>query len=162
MVSLKSSNIWKLTQSQQTASYIVDILIIHSFFRTANFSLSVYKIEQIRAVDFNYLFLKSSAKYFKDISLPFSTVNKRGFDITQCKTSVSVPASGLSNLRVSIPDNVARGSDVAFNCSFNLQDEELYAVKWYRGNYEIFRYVPSEAPAIKTFHLEGFNISVSS
>ena len=55
--------------------------------------------------------------------------------------SISVPASGLSNLRLAIPETAARGSDVAFNCSFNLQDDELYAVKWYRGTYEIFRRV---------------------
>ena len=39
------------------------------------------------------------------------------------------------------PQTAARGSDVAFNCSFNLQDDDLYAVKWYRGTYEIFRQV---------------------
>ena len=75
--------------------------------------------------------------------------------------SFSVPASGLSNLRVSIPETTHRGSDVIFNCSFNLQDEKLYAVKWYRGTYEIFRYLPSETPNIKTFPLEGFHINVS-
>ena len=55
--------------------------------------------------------------------------------------SISVPASGLSNLRLAIPETAPRGSDVAFNCSFNLQDDDLYAVKWYRGTYEIFRRV---------------------
>ena len=73
-----------------------------------------------------------------------------------------MPASGLSNLRVAIPETIARGSDVTFNCSFNLQDETLYAIKWYRGTYEIFRYIPSEDPPVKTFPLEGFNISVST
>ena len=67
----------------------------------------------------------------------------------------------MSNLRVSIPDFIPRGEDVIFNCSFNLQDEKLYAIKWYRGTYEIFRYIPSENPASKRFPLEGFNISVS-
>ena len=55
--------------------------------------------------------------------------------------SISVPASGLSNLRLAIPETASRGTDVAFNCSFNLQDDDLYAVKWYRGTYEIFRRV---------------------
>ena len=56
-----------------------------------------------------------------------------------CVLLFAVPASGLSNLRLAIPETAARGSDVAFNCSFNLQDDDLYAVKWYRGTYEIFR-----------------------
>ncbi len=57
---------------------------------------------------------------------------------------------------MSIPETASRGDDVAFNCSFNLQGESLYAVKWYRGNYEILRYTPSGRPRIKTFPLEGF------
>ena len=55
-----------------------------------------------------------------------------------------MPASGLSNLRLAIPATALRGSDVAFNCSFNLQSDDLYAVKWYRGTYEIFRLVNNE------------------
>ncbi len=74
---------------------------------------------------------------------------------------LAVPASGLSNLRVSIPETVQRGADVVFNCSFNLRDERLYAIKWYRGNREIFRFIPSENPPNKPVPLEGLNISVS-
>lgn len=81
-----------------------------------------------------------------------------GLILAICK----VPASGLSNLRVSIPETIQRGKDVVFNCSFNLQDEKLYAIKWYRGTYEIFRFIPSEKPPIKTFPLEGFNVSEAS
>ena len=62
-------------------------------------------------------------------------------NLRQSRPSISVPASGLSNLRLAIPETASRGTDVAFNCSFNLQDDDLYAIKWYRGTYEIFRRV---------------------
>lgn len=75
-------------------------------------------------------------------------------------TSLKVPASGLSNLRVHVPDTVQRGQTAQFNCTFTLEDEKLYALKWYRGNYEIFRYAPGETPKIKTFPLEGYNVSM--
>ena len=60
-----------------------------------------------------------------------------------------VPAGGLSNVRLAIPNYAVCGSDVAFNCSFNLQREELYSVRWYRGTQEIFRFVPSQTPPTK-------------
>lgn len=75
--------------------------------------------------------------------------------------SLSVPASGLRDLKVYIPDTVLRGHNIQFNCTFTLEDEKLFAIKWYRGNYEIFRYIPSGDVAKKTFPLEGYNVSVS-
>ena len=49
-----------------------------------------------------------------------------------------------------------------FNCTFKFdEDETLYAIKWYRGTYEIFRYIPSDDPPTKSFPLSGYNISVS-
>jgi len=75
-------------------------------------------------------------------------------------TCVKVPASGLSNLKVYIPDTVLRGHNIQFNCTFTLEDEKLFAIKWYRGNYEIFRYLPSSNVPRKTFPLEGYNVSM--
>ena len=60
-----------------------------------------------------------------------------------------------------IPDTVLRGHNIQFNCTFTLEDEKLFAIKWYRGNYEIFRYLPSSDVPMKTFPLEGYNVSVS-
>ncbi|XP_040575762.1 uncharacterized protein [Lepeophtheirus salmonis] len=72
---------------------------------------------------------------------------------------IRVPANGLYNLRVNIPEIAQRGRDVIFNCTYSLEADKLYAIKWYRGNYEIFRFVPSENPKKKTFPLLGFNVS---
>ena len=74
----------------------------------------------------------------------------------------SVPAESLKDLRVHIPETVIRGSNAVFNCTFNFdEDETLYAIKWYRGTYEIFRYIPSDMPQLKRFPLSGYNVSVS-
>ena len=73
-----------------------------------------------------------------------------------------VPAESLRDLRVHIPETVIRGNDVVFNCTFNFdEDETLYAIKWYRGTYEIFRYIPSDEHPTKRFPLAGYNVSVS-
>jgi len=61
---------------------------------------------------------------------------------------------------VDIPDTLLRGQNAVFNCTFTLEDEKLYAIKWYRGTYEIFRYIPSDNPPLKTFPLLGYNVSM--
>ena len=74
----------------------------------------------------------------------------------------SVPAESLKDLRVQIPETVLRGHNAVFNCTFKFdEDETLYAIKWYRGTYEIFRYIPSDDPPTKSFPLAGYNVNVS-
>lgn len=74
---------------------------------------------------------------------------------------LKVPAESLKDLRVHIPETVIRGSNAVFNCTFNFdEDETLYAIKWYRGTYEIFRYIPSDMPQLKRFPLSGYNVSM--
>ena len=43
--------------------------------------------------------------------------------------------------------------------TFNLY--QVWAVKWYRGNFEIFRFIADEDPPTKIFKLDNFNIDVS-
>ena len=38
----------------------------------------------------------------------------------------------------------------------------MWAVKWYRGNFEIFRYIADETPPTKVFKLDNFDVDVSS
>ena len=37
----------------------------------------------------------------------------------------------------------------------------MWAVKWYRGNFEIFRFIADEDPPTKIFKLENFDVDVS-
>ena len=38
----------------------------------------------------------------------------------------------------------------------------MWAVKWYRGNFEIFRYIADETPPTKVFKLDNFDVDVSN
>ena len=38
---------------------------------------------------------------------------------------------------------------------------QVWAVKWYRGNFEIFRFIQEESPPTKIFPLDHFHIDVS-
>jgi len=66
---------------------------------------------------------------------------------------------GLSNIRVSVPSIVLRGETTSFNCSYDVEPhDKIWAVKWYRGNIEILRFIRDESPPIKIFPLEHFHI----
>ena len=89
--------------------------------------------------------------------IPVTPCKVNSYEAEKYKSKIAWPC--LSCLTVH--KFAVRGTNIAFNCSFNLGNEKLYSVKWYRGTYEIFRYVPSDTPPTKTFPLEGFSISES-
>lgn len=70
-------------------------------------------------------------------------------------------ASGLRHVAVTVPLAVAPGDTVTLGCSYDLEGEPLYTVKWYKGSKEFFRYVPKELPHTRVFPLHGINVDVS-
>lgn len=60
-----------------------------------------------------------------------------------------------------MPPAVSPGDDVYMRCKYNLDADQLYTVKWYKGRQEFFRYVPKELPNTKVFPLPGINVDVS-
>ena len=68
----------------------------------------------------------------------------------------------LSNLSVRIPEFLQKGETADLTCSYNLGGDTLYSVKWYKGRHEFYRYMPHEAPQIKTFPVKGMKINVST
>ncbi|XP_074033581.1 uncharacterized protein [Leptinotarsa decemlineata] len=56
------------------------------------------------------------------------------------------------------PKVVQRFNYSILRCSYDLEGDELYSVKWYRGRHEFYRYTPSEQPSIKTFPVKGIDI----
>ncbi|CAH1118820.1 unnamed protein product [Phaedon cochleariae] len=68
-------------------------------------------------------------------------------------------ALSLKNVLLTIePKVVQRFNHSVLRCSYDLEGDALYSVKWYRGRYEFYRYTPSEYPSIKTFPFRGINI----
>lgn len=65
-------------------------------------------------------------------------------------------------MSVTIPQAVKIGDTVTLQCHYNLENEPLYTVKWYKGSREFFRYVPKEMPSTREFLLSGISIDVST
>lgn len=68
----------------------------------------------------------------------------------------------LKNVTLVIsPPAVQRGKNVSLFCHYDLEGQPLYAVKWYRGQFEFYRFNPSEEPKRKIFAFAGIKVDVS-
>ncbi|XP_067620110.1 uncharacterized protein [Eurosta solidaginis] len=71
-------------------------------------------------------------------------------------------STALSNVSVSIPSAVKRGDNAILICNYNLANDNLYTVKWYRGRREFYRYTPKENPSLKIFPASsGYTVDIS-
>lgn len=61
-----------------------------------------------------------------------------------------------------VPAVVRRNTTVRLICSYDLEGEELYSVKWFKDQKEVYRYMPSEIPEIQYFRASGVFINVSA
>jgi len=64
-------------------------------------------------------------------------------------------------LSVKAPGAALPGHSVQLECIYSMDEDSLYAVKWYRGDDEFYRYVPAEEPPATVFSLDGINVDVS-
>lgn len=68
--------------------------------------------------------------------------------------------SGLREVRIQIPTAVKKGDSAILNCWYDTEGDPLYAVKWYKGGREFYRYAPNENPAVKTFPIGNLTVKV--
>lgn len=62
---------------------------------------------------------------------------------------------GLRITRVSVPSPVVVGEDGWLECEFVEEGENVYALKWYLGLEEFYRWTPAETPSVRTFPVRG-------
>ncbi|XP_039952938.1 uncharacterized protein LOC120769806 [Bactrocera tryoni] len=67
--------------------------------------------------------------------------------------------AGLKDVSVTIPQAVKRGSNALLICNYDMENDTLYSIKWYKGRREFYRYTPKENPAMKVFPMAaGLNV----
>lgn len=76
-------------------------------------------------------------------------------------TLLTKATCGLRLLRLDVPSIMRRGEQTWLNCSYDLERDQLYSIKWYKNNVEIYRYLPSETPRVKVYNMPGIHIDVS-
>lgn len=78
-----------------------------------------------------------------------------------CSCTLFWSAYCLRLVRLDMPSVVIRGDPVWLNCSFDLESDDLYSVKWYKNHREFFRYLPSENPPSQAYRLSGVYVDTS-
>lgn len=69
---------------------------------------------------------------------------------------------GLRDVHIRVPLYIRNGDDALLMCNYNLENDTLYSIKWYKGRREFYRYLPKENPAIKLFPIPGIMVEVNS
>lgn len=64
----------------------------------------------------------------------------------------------LTELRV--PNHTVKDSTVQLECHYDLNNDGLYSVKWYKDGNEFFRYMPRDHPPVLVFPLSGITVDV--
>ncbi|XP_037898181.1 uncharacterized protein LOC119642934 isoform X3 [Glossina fuscipes] len=82
--------------------------------------------------------------------------------ITLIKLTHLVFANALRDVRVQVPAAVRRGEKAILKCLYDLEGDNLYSVKWYKGRREFYSYTPKETPAMKVFQFSGVKVERSS
>ncbi|XP_071521639.1 uncharacterized protein [Panulirus ornatus] len=71
-------------------------------------------------------------------------------------------ARGLHITKVDVPTPVAVGEGGWLECQFVDEGESIYALKWYLGLDEFYRWTPAESPQVKTFPVKGDPLTVNT
>ncbi|XP_055597730.1 uncharacterized protein LOC129747504 [Uranotaenia lowii] len=75
---------------------------------------------------------------------------------------VKETAFGISMTGVVVPKHTVRGNSVKLECHYDLEGDALYAIKWYKDGYEIFRYVPRDYPPGMVFPQPGVHVDLQN
>ncbi|XP_052858377.1 uncharacterized protein LOC128266130 isoform X1 [Drosophila gunungcola] len=67
----------------------------------------------------------------------------------------------LKDLKIFVPEAVIMGNAATLSCQYDLEQAALYAVRWYFGQEEFYRYVPREAKPTFVFAVAGINVDLS-
>ncbi|KAH7951380.1 hypothetical protein HPB52_008347 [Rhipicephalus sanguineus] len=62
---------------------------------------------------------------------------------------------------MSAPSAAIHGRGMWLNCSFDLESDELYSVKWYKNDTEFYRYIPRDRPPAQNYDLPGVVVDMS-
>lgn len=64
--------------------------------------------------------------------------------------------------KFNVPEAISNGSHAILYCDYNLENSELYSVKFYKDYIEFYRYLPKEEDYPKqSFNLDGIYLDVN-
>lgn len=70
-------------------------------------------------------------------------------------------ASGLKWVKAKVPRYQFPGGTAQLHCDYDLGNDTLYALKWYKEHEEFYRFVPKAVPQVNSYSVDGVNVNVS-
>ncbi|GFQ83856.1 uncharacterized protein TNCT_171541 [Trichonephila clavata] len=67
----------------------------------------------------------------------------------------------LRMVMLDVPSAVNQGESVELSCIYELENDRLYSIKWYRNDVEFYRYVPNDWPPGQFLPLPGVKVDLS-
>lgn len=71
-------------------------------------------------------------------------------------------AATLRLSQLDIPPTTIVGDTIEMSCLYELDNDSLYAVKWYKNGHEFFRFVPQDWPSGQYLKMDGVRVDVST
>ncbi|GFW15002.1 uncharacterized protein TNCV_982941 [Trichonephila clavipes] len=71
---------------------------------------------------------------------------------------VSLSLAAIRMLMMDVPSPTNQGESVELICSYELDEDNLYSVKWYKDDVEFYRYVPNDWPPGQFLPLDGVRV----
>lgn len=66
--------------------------------------------------------------------------------------------AGLKLLRINVPAYTLRGKSALLECRYDLGEDKLYSMSWYKDHEEFYRYVPRGEPKKHSYGVEGVKV----
>ncbi|XP_023326817.1 uncharacterized protein LOC111700198 [Eurytemora carolleeae] len=67
-------------------------------------------------------------------------------------------SSQLNINTIHVPKFTQVGESTSLKCDYDLEDDKLYSIKWYKDNQEFYRYVPKDIPPSQRFQVPGSDV----
>lgn len=106
------------------------------------------------------LYLELIITFFAACVAELMYTNVYNFSLTS-QTIITGLATCLKDVFIEVPLAIKEGTTAIMRCDYDLEEEALYTVKWYKGRQEFFRYVPKELPHTRVFPIATINVDVS-
>lgn len=64
-------------------------------------------------------------------------------------------------MKAKVPRYQFPGGRAQLQCDYDLGNDSLYALKWYKEHEEFYRFVPKAVPQVNSYNVDGVNVNVS-
>ncbi|KAF2893814.1 hypothetical protein ILUMI_12359, partial [Ignelater luminosus] len=102
----------------------------------------------------NYFFKMGTSKRIKTLLVLIVSY----ILLNACMQVTASILKGLKFERIDIPQSLSPGDVAELLCNYELGNDDLYAVKWYKDGAEFYRFNPKEQPQASSYKLEGVNV----